>query len=87
MIILLAALLVFSAAYNFYTLLQVRKYRASLKYMEYEFKRFATDAEARITSHEAMIKDTREEIKALDAESAQELPFAKGQLLSEVKGR
>ena len=66
MVFLLATLLVISAAYNFYVFLQVRKHRAALKYMEYEFRRFAADAEARIADHEGLIRDTRAELKTLE---------------------
>jgi len=63
MVYALVILLTFSIGYNFYVMLQVRKYRASLKYMKYEFERFAVDAEERVDRHQKLIAQTREELK------------------------
>ena len=68
MVYALVLFLILSISYNFYVLLQVRKYRASLRYMECEFDRFAADAEERIARHESMVRDLREGLKQFNPE-------------------
>ena len=68
MIYFLAILLLLSLAYNFYVLLELRRHRASLKYMKHEFNRFTEDAEERIKRHESLIRDTRQELKDFDVD-------------------
>ena len=71
MIYLLLVLLVLSACFNLYALMMIRKHRGGVKYMRYEFDRFAADAEERIDRHEGLIRDTRDELKSLETDAVE----------------
>ena len=57
--------LLISLCFNFYVFLRMRKYRASVKYLEKEFDRFAEDAETRIANHQDLIEKTRDDFRAM----------------------
>ena len=61
----LGLLLLIFLCLNFHVFLLMRKYRASVKYLEKEFERFAEDAESRITTHQNLIEQTRDEFRAM----------------------